>query len=118
MPIAPSTAPGNPGSAIFATARLLGPEDEHPIRQALAKKYPSCRAKSLRRARGLPPADGELTCQGLRRHPREGTMSWWTCEEHAKKRVLRLPSGGFGHGWLPYRRSRLRCTVKRKCVPG
>ena len=39
--IAPSTARGKPtGPAVPATARLLGPEEEQPIRQALAKKYP------------------------------------------------------------------------------
>ena len=39
--IAPSTVRGKPiGSAIAATARLLGPDEEASIRQALAKKYP------------------------------------------------------------------------------
>jgi uncharacterized protein len=39
--IAPSTIRGKPtGSAIVATARLLGPDEEGSIRQALAKKYP------------------------------------------------------------------------------
>jgi PPOX class probable F420-dependent enzyme len=39
--IAPSTARGKPtGPAIAATARLLRAEEEEPIRQALAKKYP------------------------------------------------------------------------------
>jgi uncharacterized protein len=39
--IAPSTARGKPtGPAITASARLLGPEEEQPIKQALAKKYP------------------------------------------------------------------------------
>jgi uncharacterized protein len=39
--IAPSTARGKPtGPAIPATARLLGPEEERPISQALAEKYP------------------------------------------------------------------------------
>jgi uncharacterized protein len=39
--IAPATARGRPtGPAMAATARLLGPEHEQPIRQALAKKYP------------------------------------------------------------------------------
>ncbi len=39
--IAPSTARGKPtGPAIPATARLLGPEEERLISQALAKKYP------------------------------------------------------------------------------
>jgi PPOX class probable F420-dependent enzyme len=38
--IAPSTVKGKPtGPAIRATARLLGPEEEQPVRQALAKKY-------------------------------------------------------------------------------
>ncbi len=39
--IAPSTARGKPtGPAIQASARLLGSEEEQPIREALAKKYP------------------------------------------------------------------------------
>jgi PPOX class probable F420-dependent enzyme len=39
--IAPSTASGKPtGPAISATARLLGTEEEEPVRQALAQKYP------------------------------------------------------------------------------
>jgi uncharacterized protein len=39
--IAPSTIRGKPtGSAIAATARLLGPDEEGGIREALAKKYP------------------------------------------------------------------------------
>ena len=39
--IAPSTARGKPtGPAIPATARLLGAEEERPIRRALGKKYP------------------------------------------------------------------------------
>ena len=38
---APSTARGKPtGPATPATARLLGPEEEQPIRHALAKKHP------------------------------------------------------------------------------
>jgi PPOX class probable F420-dependent enzyme len=39
--IAPSTMRGKPtGPAITATARLLGPEEEQPIGQALKRKYP------------------------------------------------------------------------------
>jgi uncharacterized protein len=38
--IAPSTARGKPtGPPIRATARLLGPDEEKPVRQALAQKY-------------------------------------------------------------------------------
>ena len=39
--IAPSTARGKPrGPAFSATARLLEPEEDPVVRQALAKKYP------------------------------------------------------------------------------
>jgi uncharacterized protein len=39
--IAPSTARGRPtGPAIPATARMLGADEDGPIRQALTKKYP------------------------------------------------------------------------------
>jgi PPOX class probable F420-dependent enzyme len=39
--IAPSTFRGKPvGPAITATARLLAPDEEPPVRAALAKKYP------------------------------------------------------------------------------
>jgi len=39
--IAPSTTRGKPtGPPISATARLLGPDEEGPTKQALAKKYP------------------------------------------------------------------------------
>jgi uncharacterized protein len=39
--IAPSTARGKPtGPAVTAAARLLEPEEEQPVRQALVKKYP------------------------------------------------------------------------------
>jgi hypothetical protein len=39
--IAPSTFRGKPvGAAIAATARLLTPDEEQPVRDALAKKYP------------------------------------------------------------------------------
>lgn len=39
--IAPSTARGKPtGPPIPATARLLGPDEVPPVRQALSKKYP------------------------------------------------------------------------------
>jgi hypothetical protein len=39
--IAPSTTRGKPtGPAIPATARLLGPDEEGPTRQALARKHP------------------------------------------------------------------------------
>ena len=39
--IAPSTARGKPtGPAITATARLLSPEEEQPVKEALAKKHP------------------------------------------------------------------------------
>jgi PPOX class probable F420-dependent enzyme len=38
--IAPFTARGKPtGPAIGATARLLGPDEEQPVKQALARKY-------------------------------------------------------------------------------
>jgi hypothetical protein len=39
--IGPSTVRGRPtGPSIAATARLLGPDEEGRIRQALSKKYP------------------------------------------------------------------------------
>jgi PPOX class probable F420-dependent enzyme len=39
--IAPSTARGKPtGAAMTASARLLPPEEEQPVKQALAHKHP------------------------------------------------------------------------------
>jgi PPOX class probable F420-dependent enzyme len=44
--IAPSTVRGEPtGPAIAATARLLGPDEEEPVRHALARKYPLSQGK-------------------------------------------------------------------------
>jgi uncharacterized protein len=44
--VAPSTGRGKPtGPAVSATARLLRPEEEKPVHDALAKKYPLLQAR-------------------------------------------------------------------------
>jgi uncharacterized protein len=63
--IAPSNGRGKPtGPAVSATARLLGPEEEEPIRDALAKKYPVLQGRVVpvfHRLRHLDTVHYELT---------------------------------------------------------
>lgn len=63
--IAPSTGRGKPtGPAVSATARLLSPEEEEPIRAALAKKYPMLQGRFVplfHRLRHLDTVHYELT---------------------------------------------------------
>ena len=63
--IAPSNGRGKPTAAtITATARLLSPEEEQPVRAALAQKYPVLQARVvplLHRLRHLDTVHYELT---------------------------------------------------------
>ncbi len=63
--IAPSNGRGKPtGSAVSATARLLSPEEEQPIRALMAKKYPVLQGRIVpmfHRIRHLDTVHYELT---------------------------------------------------------
>ena len=63
--IAPSNGRGKPtGPAVSATARLLSPEEEQPVRDAMAKKYPVLQGRIVpmfHRIRHLDTVHYELT---------------------------------------------------------
>ncbi len=63
--IAPSNGRGKPtGPAVSATARLLSPGEEQPIRDAMAKKYPVLQGRIVplfHRIRHLDTVHYELT---------------------------------------------------------
>jgi PPOX class probable F420-dependent enzyme len=63
--IGPSDGRGKPtGPVVSATARLLGPEEEKPIQDALAKKYPVLQGRIVpfyHRIRHLDTVHYELT---------------------------------------------------------
>jgi uncharacterized protein len=63
--VAPSDGRGKPtGPAVSATARLVGPEEEQAVRDALAKKYPVLQGRIVpmfHRLRHLDTVHYELT---------------------------------------------------------